>query len=66
MMHVVRTTVMDQNAIIADVEDMFSADFDVVNRSASFSAGERFNFAVLVIGDQRVFANPQFPAATNC
>lgn len=51
---------MHQHAVFTDVEDMFSIDFDVVNRLAVFSTGERFNFASRVISEPQVFADLQF------
>ena len=51
--------VVDQYAIFTDVEDMFSVDFDVVNRLAGFSAGERFNFPSRVISEPQVFTDSQ-------
>ena len=53
------TFIMHQNAVVTDVEDMFSVDFDVVNRLAVFSTGERFDTASGVISEQQVFADSQ-------
>ena len=53
------TFIMHQHAIFTDVEDMFAVDFDVVNRLAGFSAGERFKFPSRVISELQVFADSQ-------
>ena len=50
---------MHQHAVFADVEDVFCIDFDVVNRLAGFSAGERFKFPSRVISELQVFADSQ-------
>jgi hypothetical protein len=52
--------IMHKHAVVADVEDMFSIDFDVVNRLAGFPAGERFKFPSRVIREPQVFADSQF------
>jgi len=51
--------IMHQHAGIADVEDMFPLDFDVVNRLTVFSTGERFNAAGCVMDEEQVFADSQ-------